>query len=449
MNRREEAEIARLDQIFGRLQSAVRDVAPRRPKGRVRSLLGVVVHATVANVRMGELCHLVDPGSGRRVLAEVIALSDDTAVLTPIGELTGLSSLTEVVPTGDELRVSVGPGLLGRVISAIGEPLDRQPWPPRDIEGTRPVAAEPPDPLSRALISDPIQLGIRAIDGLLGCGRGQRVGIFGEPGVGKSSLLAEIARNTDAEVVVIGLIGERGREVREFLDRQLGPEGRAKSVVVAATSDRPAMERVKAAYVATAVAEYFRDAGKHVLLLMDSVTRFARAQREIGLAAGEPPTRRGFPPSLFAALPRLLERSGPAPKGSITGIYTVLVEGDGTLDPVAEEVQAILDGHIILSSELAQRNHFPAIDVLRSRSRLMEAVAPADHRKHAARIRDLMSRYQEVELLVRVGEYERGSDKAADEAIAKIDRINQFLRQSTGERANIAEVRAKMKELGE
>ncbi|WP_088343482.1 MULTISPECIES: FliI/YscN family ATPase [Rhodomicrobium] len=438
-----------MDNIVRRLQGAVRDVAPRRPKGRVRSLLGVIVHATVPHVRLGELCHLVDPSSHRRVLAEVVGLADDMAILTPIGDLAGLSSLTEVVPTGDELRVPVGEGLLGRVISAVGEPLDDGPWPPRNMAGSRAVAGSPPEPLSRGLIEEPIQLGIRAIDGLLTVGRGQRIGIFGEPGIGKSSLLAEIARNTDADVVVIGLIGERGREVREFIDRQLGPQGRAKSVVVTATSDRPAMERVKAAHVATAIAEYFRDTGRSVLLLMDSVTRYARAMREIGLAAGEPPTRRGFPPSLFATLPRLLERSGPAPSGSITGIYTVLVEGDGMLDPVAEEVQAILDGHIILSPDLAQRNHFPAIDVLRSRSRLMEAVAPADHRRYAARIRELMSRYQEVELLVRVGEYERGSDKTTDEAVAKIDRINAFLRQPAGHPSSLAEIASQMKGLAE
>ncbi len=438
-----------LNGILDRLQGAVRDVAPRKQKGRVRSLLGVIVHASVPNVRLGELCHLVDPSTKRQVLAEVVGLSGETAILTPIGELSGLSSLTEVVPTGDELRIPVGPGLLGRVINPVGEALDDKPWPPERIDEMRPVNAMPPDPLSRSLISEPLQLGIRSIDGLLTCGRGQRIGIFGEPGLGKSSLLAEIARNTDADVVVIGLIGERGREVREFLDRQLGPEGRAKSVVVAATSDRPAMERVKAAYVATAIAEYFRDNGKDVLLLVDSVTRFARAQREIGLAAGEPPTRRGFPPSLFAALPRLLERSGPASYGSITGVYTVLVEGDGTLDPVAEEVQSILDGHIILSPELAQRNHYPAIDVLRSRSRLMDAITPPDHQKYAGRIRELLSRYQEIELLVRVGEYEKGSDMLADEAINKIDRINAFLKQKAGEKIQMAGLRMQMKGLAE
>jgi type III secretion protein N (ATPase) len=444
LQRRSDGQLAG---IVPRLRELVRDVTPRQSKGRVRRLLGVVVHATVTEVRVGEICHLVDPTTKHCVMAEVIGLADDMAVLTPIGDLSGLSSLTEVVPTGSELRIPVGPGLLGRTISALGTPLDSLPWPPAGIVGTYPVGATPPEPLERELITEPIQLGIRALDGLVTCGRGQRIGVFGESGIGKSTVLAEIARNTNAEVVVVGLIGERGREVREFIDRQLGPEVRAKCVVVVSTSERPAMERVKAAYVATTIAEFFRDQGKHVLLLMDSITRFARAQREIGLAAGEPPTRRGFPPSLFAVLPRLLERSGPGKTGSITGIYTVLVEGDSTLDPVAEEVQSILDGHIMLSPELAHRDHFPAIDVLRSRSRLMNIVVTPQHRQHAARIRELLSRYNEVELLLRVGEYKSGSDKATDEAIAKNGRINAFLRQATGECDTMDAVRRRMQEI--
>ncbi len=430
-----------------RLQEAVRDSAPRVAKGRVCRVLGVIVHATVADVRLGEICHLADPVTGEKLLAEVVGLVDGMAVLTPIGELNGLSSLTEVIPTGSELRIPVGPGLLGRVINALGEPLDNKPWPPRDIDAFYPVGALPPQPLTRQLIREPLQLGVRSLDGLVTCARGQRLGIFGEPGAGKSTLLASIARNTEADVVVIGLVGERGREVREFVERQLGPEGLAKSVVVCATSDRPAMERVKAAYVATTIAEYFRDKGKQVLLVMDSVTRFARAQREIGLAAGEPPTRRGFPPSLFAALPRLLERSGPGEHGSITGIYTILVEGDGTLDPVAEETQSILDGHIILSRELLARNHFPAIDVLRSRSRLMDIVTTEKHKLEAGRMRELLGRYQEVELLIRVGEYKTGSDPLADEAVAKIDRINAFLRQNVGESAQFQDTQRRISEI--
>jgi type III secretion protein N (ATPase) len=437
----------RLEQILPRLRNAVRDSAPRPAKGRVRRLLGVTVHASVPQVRLGEVCHLVDPVTGRKVMAEVIGLADDLAVLTPIGDLTGLSSVSEVVPTGTELRVPVGAGLLGRVIGALGEPLDGEPWPPPEIDGLYPVVAPPVTPFARRLIDAPIQLGIRALDGLVTCARGQRVGIFGESGAGKSTLLADIVRGTDADAVVVALIGERGREVREFVERQLGPGGRKRTVVVAATSDRPAMERVKAAHVATTIAEFFRDRGGHVLLLMDSITRFARAQREIGLAAGEPATRRGFPPSLFAALPRLLERTGPTARGSITAIYTILVEGDISLDPVAEEVQAILDGHVILSSELARRNHFPAIDVLRSRSRLMDTVVPPEHRADAARIRELLARYAEMELLVRIGDYQRGTDAVADEAIGKIDRINGFLRQASTAKATIEETRRHMREI--
>jgi ATP synthase in type III secretion protein N len=436
----------RLAAIMPRLHDSVRDSIPSIRKGRVRRLRGVIVHATGIEARIGELCHLVDPMTQRRIMSEVIGFEDDMAVLTPIGELFGLSSLTEVIPTGGELRVRVGAQLLGRVINALGEPLDDRSWPP-DKMPSRSVAAFPPLPLDRELIRVPIQLGIRAIDGLLTCARGQRIGIFGEPGLGKSTLLANIVRGTDADVVVVGLIGERGREVREFVDRQLGPEGRKRAVIVVATSDRPAMERVKAAYVAVTVAEAFRDEGRHVLLLMDSLTRFARAQREIGLAAGEPPTRRGFPPSLFAALPRLLERAGLAARGSITGIYNVLVEGEIGLDPVAEEVQALLDGHIVLSNELAQRDHFPAIDILRSRSRLMNIVVPPEQRSHAARMREFMARYADSELLVRVGEYESGSDALTDEAIAKIGAINAFLRQSSNEHESLENTRRRMREI--
>lgn len=432
----------KLASIIPRMRASVRDDVSRPRHGRVLSITGVVIHATIEEARLGELCELVDPRSDSRIRAEVVGLKEDAAVLVPLGDMTGLSSLTEVVATGHQQQVAVGPGLLGRVISAFGEPLDGRPLDPSAIAQRYDVNAYPLSPLERQIISEPIQLGIRALDGMLTCAKGQRVGIFGEPGVGKSVLLSDIVSGTDADVAVIALVGERGREVREFVERQLSPEGLQKSVIVVATSDRPAIERVKAAYVATSIAEYFRDCGKSVLLAMDNVTRFARAQREIGLASGEPPTRRGFPASLFAVLPRLLERAGPGPDGSITGLYNVLVEGDGTLDPVAEEIRALLDGHIVLSAELAQRDHFPAIDVLRSRSRLMEAIVDAEHRDYASRLRALLARYSEVEILLRVGEYRKGADPLADEAVAKIDRIHAFLRQAPGSRETIGQTKA-------
>ncbi|RWA63979.1 FliI/YscN family ATPase [Mesorhizobium sp.] len=437
----------RLASIIPNLRSGLRDDSSRPRKGRVRRLIGTVIHATVEEARIGEICELVDPKTGRTTKAEVVGLMDEMAILVPLGDLTGLSSLTEVVATGKDQLVPVGPGLLGRVISAFGEPLDGKPLSAEGIVGSYPVNAYPPSPLERSLISEPIQLGIRVLDGLLTCARGQRVGIFGEPGVGKSILLSDIVSGTDADVAVVALVGERGREVREFLEHQLGPEGRQRAIVVVATSDRPAIERVKAAYVATSIAEFFRDQGKHVLLAMDNITRFARAQREIGLASGEPPTRRGFPSSLFAVLPRLLERSGPGRVGSITSLYSVLLEGDGTLDPVAEEIQALLDGHVFLSNELAQRNHFPAIDVLRSRSRLMDAVVPSTHRADAGRLRELLARYADIELLLRVGEYEKGSDAMADEAVAKNDAINAFLRQPSAMHESIEKTRQLMREI--
>jgi len=438
---------ARIAGILPKLRQQAETVSTRLIKGRILRAIGVTIHASVAEVRLGEVCRLCDPVSGREVLSEVVGLLEDAAVLTPLGDLSGLSSATEVIPTGSEMRVPVGPGLLGRVLNALGEPLDGGPWPPPDLDGTYPLQAPPPQPMARDIIKAPLQLGIRALDGLVTCARGQRIGIFGEPGVGKSTLLAQIVKGTEADVIVIGLIGGRGREVREFLERELGEKGRRRAVTVVATSDRPAIERVKAAYVATAIAEYFRDRGRSVLLLMDSVTRFARAQREIGLAAGEPPTRRGYPSSLFAVLPQLLERSGPGQGGAITGLYTVLMEGDGTQDPIAEEVRSILDGHVVLSPELAHRNHFPAIDVLKSRSRLMDAVVDPEHSRLAGQVRDLMARYAEVELLVRVGEYQRGSDPRADEAIARIDAINALLRQGQDERSTIVDVQQRMRTL--
>ncbi|MBB3980174.1 type III secretion protein N (ATPase) [Rhizobium azooxidifex] len=435
-----------LNAILPRLSQAVSSVDTRPTRGRVREIRGVIVHASLPQARIGELCHLRDPVTGRQVPAEVIGFEDERAVLSPIGDLEGMSARAEVIATGRALRVPVSEALLGRVIDPLGRALDAEAEMIATTE-TYPVQADPPDALQRDIIEHPLRLGVRAIDGLMTVARGQRVGIFGEPGVGKSSLLASIVAGTEADVIVVGLIGERGREVREFVDVQLSAQARKKAVTVVATSDRPAIERVKAAYVATAIAEYFRDRGRNVLLLMDSVTRFARAQREIGLAAGEPPTRRGFPPSFFAALPRLLERAGPGRGGSITALYTVLTEGDGGLDPVAEETKAILDGHIMLSGELAQRNHFPAIDVLKSRSRLMNTVVGQDHRDLAGTIRENMAAYRDIELLLRVGEYKAGNDAKADAAVARRDAIEAFLRQPSDEICDIETTIKRMTEI--
>lgn len=437
----------RLSDLLPRLQERALQADPRLPRGRVRRVRGVMVYASLAMARIGELCYLRDPLTGRQIPAEVVGFADEEAILTPIGDLDGMSTRAEVISTGSVLQVPAGDGLLGKAINALGEWLDGPEGESLPPMGRCSVQAEPPAPFDRQLIEQPLQLGIRAIDGLLTLARGQRMGLFGEAGVGKSSLLASMVRGTEADVVVLALIGERGREVRELLDRHLDPTARARTVAVVATSDRPAMERVKAAYVATALAEHFRDQGRHVLLLMDSVTRFARAQREIGLAAGEPPTRRGYPPSLFAALPRLLERAGPGAMGSITGLYTVLTEGDGSQDPVAEEVMSILDGHIHLSQSLAQRNHFPAIDVLRSRSRLMDAVTRPLQRQTAARIRESLSRYRDIELLLQVGEYKAGNDPEIDAAIARKPVIDRFLRQATDEHSTLGDTLRAMTEL--
>jgi len=419
-------------------------VNPRPLIGRVARAVGTTIEATLADARIGEICRLRDPVAGESGLAEVIGVSDGKALLAPLGDLAGLSTRTEVVGTGRSLRLAMGPHLLGRVLDGFGRPIDGAALEPPVGAPHYPVDAAAPPAMHRTRIDRPIALGIRAIDGLLTCGMGQRLGIFGEPGAGKSSLLAQIVRGAAVDVAVAAVIGERGREVREFAELHLS-EQRSRSVLVVSTADRPAVERVKAAQLATAIAEYFRDQGKRVLLVIDSVTRFARAQREIGLAAGEPPTRRGFTPSVFMALPRLLERAGNNDRGSITAFYTVLVEGDGTLDPIAEETRAILDGHITLSMRLAEADHFPAIDVLQSRSRVMPAVADIQHQAAASRIRALLARHAELELLLRVGEYRPGGDALADEAVQKHAAIEAFLRQDVA--SPWPETQARLREL--
>ncbi|MDB2384692.1 type III secretion system ATPase SctN [Endozoicomonas sp.] len=415
------------------LQSAIEDTPLVDIRGRVTEVQGMIIRAAVPNVKVGELCRLVSPTEGETGYAEVVGFQEHETVLAPLGEIMGISSSTEVIPTGTVHHVGVGNHLLGHVLDGMGHPLEKDAFDGIKPEAWYPVYAESPDPMSRQIIHQPLPLGIKALDSVLTCGEGQRMGIFAAAGGGKSTLLSMLVKGAEVDITVLALIGERGRELREFIEHDLGPEGVKKSVIIVATSDKSSMERTKAAYTATAVAEYFRDRGKRVLLLMDSVTRFARAQREIGLAAGEPPTRRGFPPSVFATLPKLMERAGMSSTGSITAMYTVLVEGDDMTEPVADETRSILDGHIVLSRKLAASNHYPAIDVLSSKSRVMDAIVSEEHIVAAGKLRELLSKYDDIELLVKVGEYKQGSDPVADEALQKIEVIREFLRQRTNE----------------
>lgn len=435
------------DYIADLMEVALSDLQSLHIKGRVIQVVGTIIRAIVPTVKIGEVCILRNPGENFEMRAEVVGFLRDAALLTPVGDMQGLSSSTEVIPTGRAYAVPVGPHLMGRVLDGLGRPLDFEKNGPIDADTYYPVLMAAPDPLTRRMVNEPIELGVRAIDGLLTCGEGQRVGIFAAAGGGKSVLLGMLVKNAVVDVTVVALIGERGREVREFIERELGEEGMRRAVIICATSDKSAMERNKAAYVATAVAEYFRDQSMKVLFLMDSVTRFARAQREIGLAAGEPPTRRGFPPSVFSVLPRLMERVGMNDKGSITAFYTVLVEGDDMTEPIADETRSILDGHIVLSRKLSASNHFPAIDILASSSRVMNAVVTSAHRSAAGRIRELMAHYQDVELLIRIGEYKSGSDPVVDEAVRKIDAITAFLRQEIDEKSAFEQTLAELIEL--
>lgn len=422
--------------LINRLREVVNDCQPLVLHGRIVQVTGTVVRAIVPRVKLGELCLLVNIGDKREIPAEVIGFEQNIALLAPIGEMQGVSAHTQVITTGKVLDVPVGEALKGCVLDGIGRVQEGIGNPHPILTERYPIYANPPDPLSRQRVNRPLSLGIRALDALITCGIGQRIGVFAGAGVGKSSLLSMLITHAEVDVYVIALIGERGREVREFIEEALGKEGMEKTVMVVATSDRPAIERLKAAYVATAVAEYFRDQGKNVLLLMDSLTRFARAQREIGLAAGEAPARRGFPPSVFSELPKLVERAGNSERGSITAFYTVLMEGDDMSDPIADEVRSLLDGHIMLSRDLAAANHYPAIDVLTSLSRIMPQLVSGEHRAAAAHIRNLLAKYKEIEFLLRVGEYKYGSDPLADEAIQKMEAIQHFLKQSPHEHSH-------------
>ena len=383
--------------------------------GKVVQIVGLVIECNGPNVSMGELCYVHSHFEDVEPLpAEVVGFREGYVLLMPLGETKG-----------------VGPELLGRVIDGLGNPIDGKG--PILCQKEYPIQADPPAPLERPVIKDSLYVGVRAIDGLITMGQGQRIGIMAGSGVGKSTLLSMIARNTEADISVIALVGERGREVKEFIERDLGEEGLKRSVVVVATSDKPALVRIKGALTATAIAEYFRDRGRKVVLMMDSVTRFAMAQREVGLTVGEPPATRGYTPSVFALLPRLLERAGTSAKGSITGIYTVLVDGDDMNEPIADAVRSILDGHIVLSRNIAAQNHFPAIDVLASVSRVMSAVVPKEHMEANRKLRALMAVYKEAEDLIHIGAYVKGSSPKIDEAVQKIDAINDFLCQGVFE----------------
>jgi len=413
---------------------------PYLRRGRVERVTGLILEARGPRVPIGELCRIET--SAGRLLAEVVGFRDQYTLLMALQETAGLGPGDVVTALGYPMRIGVGMGLLGRIVNGLGEPIDGLgPFTPEDFRVT---VAPAPDPLRRSRIREPLSVGVRAIDGLLTIGQGQRVGIFSGSGIGKSILLGMMARYTNADVVVIGLIGERGREVREFIENDLGVAGRAHCVVVAVTSDQWPLLRARGAMVATTIAEYFREQGLRVLLLIDSITRYCQALREIGLSLHEPPATKGYPPSVFAALPKLLERAGASDKGSITAFYTVLVEGDDMLEPVADATRSILDGHIVLSRKLAAMGHYPPIDVLDSLSRVMVTIADSEHLAAATRLRDWLSAYRDVEDLIHIGAYAKGSNPKADIAMERLPKIEKYLRQSLEEAATGDEARAQL-----
>jgi len=425
------------------LRAELARTAALRPVGRVVAATGVLLRIVLPGARVGDLVRVRRPAGD--LTAEIVGFQGAEALALPLGELAGVGPDDAVEATGGRFAVAVGPALIGRVLDGLGRPVDGLPAPV--ATRTAPVDRDPPPALARRPVHEPLVTGVRSIDALLTLGVGQRVGLFAGSGVGKSTLLGSIARGATADVVVVALVGERGREVSEFLEHSLGPEGRNRAVVVVATSDAPPIERLRAAQVATAVAESFRDEGKNVLLLLDSVTRVARAQREIGLSAGEPPARRGYPPSVFALLPRLLERSGQGERGSITAIYTVLVEGGDMDEPVADEVRGILDGHIVLDRAIAARAHYPAIDVTRSISRVMDQVVSPEHARAAKQLKSLVAAYEEKRDLVTLGAYAVGSDARVDRAIRALPEIEQLLCQEARDVAPFAKTLASLREL--
>ena len=413
--------------------------------GRVTKVVGLTIESVGPDAKLNDLCRIFVGGDrSQAVMAQVVGFRDKHLLLTPFDSVDGIGIGAVVENTKAPLSIPVGDELLGHTLDGIGRPTDAEDL---YLPQHYPVDATPPEPMNREIISQVLPLGVKAVDGLITVGKGQRIGIFAGSGVGKSTLMGMFARNTKADINVIALIGERGREVREFIERDLGSEGMKRSVVVVATSDKPASIRKCAAKTATAIAEYFRDQGKDVLLMMDSLTRFSMAQREIGLAAGEPPVTRGYPPSVYSEMPKLLERAGNSDKGSITGLYTVLVDGDDFNEPITDTARGILDGHIVLSRKLAQKNHYPAIDVLASISRVMSSIATKEHKTMAGKLKNVMATYQEAEDLINIGAYKAGSNNNIDYAIEKIDQVNAFLCQSTEDKFDFDEVVGALEQL--
>ncbi|NBG87565.1 flagellar protein export ATPase FliI [Isachenkonia alkalipeptolytica] len=423
-----------LDKYYKRLE----EVELARQLGTVSQIIGLTIESNGPAVKIGEVCNIYPLRGTKAVKAEAVGFKGQKVLLMPLGEMEGIGPGSKVEALGAPLNVGVSNDLLGRVLDGLGQPIDGKG--PISTEKTYSVTAAPPNPLTRKKITEPLALGVRSIDSLLTVGNGQRIGIFAGSGVGKSTLLGMIARNTQADVNVIGLIGERGREVKEFIENDLQKEGLERSVVVVATSDQPALIRMKGALLATSIAEYFRNRGKNVMLLMDSITRFSMAQREVGLAIGEPPVTKGYTPSVFATLPKLLERSGTSDKGSITGLYTVLVDGDDMNEPIADAVRGILDGHVVLSRKLANKGHYPAVDVLSSISRVMPNVVDKDHIKAANEIKEVLANYDENEDLINIGAYAKGTNPKIDYAMSKITKVNDFLTQDVHDRLNFQEV---------
>ncbi len=415
----------------------IREVRAIKQSGRVVKIVGLIVESIGPAVSIGDLCQIENAETGQKLNAEVIGFRDNRILLMPLGSVNGITPNSLVISTGEQLKVPVGEELIGRVIDGLGRPIDGRG--PLICPATRPIDSEPIHALKRKRITEALQTGISVIDIMATIGKGQRMGVFSGSGVGKSVMIGMMARGSSADVNIIALVGERGREIREFIEKDLGPEGLKRSVVIAVTSDQPGLIRVKGAMAATAIAEYFRDKGKDVMLLMDSITRIAIAQREIGLAAGEPPATKGYTPSVFAMLPKLLERAGTNERGSITGLYSVLVEGDDFNEPISDAVRSILDGHITLSRRLASHNQYPAVEILDSISRLMLEVVTPEHIILAGKVREVIATYRESEDLINIGAYVKGSSAKIDYAISKIDQINQFFRQGILEKRDFDE----------